>query len=206
MNLERQIRVDLLENFRLAWLHMGGPGATWTGAERVTLAAEARSARGGGPGESQRLPGPAVDAARAIAASPSSVRRTWIESLIARGLEISQYVEIVGIVSRLVATDTFFEAMGLPHLDLPDPSPGLPSGDVNGEARSGRAWVPMAGPRSITQALSLVPAEHAELARFHGPMYLTFEEMDDPQIAKGLSRPQMELVAARTSALNECFY
>ena len=64
----------------------------------------------------------------------------------------------------------------------------------------------MVGGASITQALSLVPAENAELERLHGPLYLTFDEMSDPAIHKGLSRPQMELVAARTSAHNECFY
>jgi hypothetical protein len=30
--------------------------------------------------------------------------------------------------------------------------------------------------------------------------------MQDLEFVRGLSRPQMELVAARTSALNECFY
>lgn len=64
----------------------------------------------------------------------------------------------------------------------------------------------MVGTASITQALSLVPAENAALERYHGPMYLTFDEMADPGIERALTRPQMELVAARTSAVNECFY
>jgi pyrroline-5-carboxylate reductase len=40
----------------------------------------------------------------------------------------------------------------------------------------------------------------------HGPAYLSFAEMTDPAIKKGLSRAQIELVAARTSAVNECFF
>ena len=35
---------------------------------------------------------------------------------------------------------------------------------------------------------------------------LTLEEMADNRFERELSRPQMELVAARTSAINECFY
>jgi len=62
------------------------------------------------------------------------------------------------------------------------------------------------GGASITQALSLVPAENAALEQLHGHLYLTFGEMSDPAVSKGLSRSQMELVAARTSAHNECFY
>ncbi len=40
----------------------------------------------------------------------------------------------------------------------------------------------------------------------HGPIYLTYEEMADLDFRRGLHRSQMELVAARTSAINECFY
>jgi hypothetical protein len=64
----------------------------------------------------------------------------------------------------------------------------------------------MVGGASITQALSLVPTANAELERLHGTLYLTFEEMSEVEPGKDLSRPQMELVAARTSAHNECFY
>ena len=41
----------------------------------------------------------------------------------------------------------------------------------------------------------------------HRVLYLPLEEMLDVGAARdGLSRPQLELVAARTSALNDCFY
>ena len=44
------------------------------------------------------------------------------------------------------------------------------------------------------------------LEALHGPAYLTFQEMGDPAIQKGLSRAQIELVASRTSSINECFF
>ena len=40
----------------------------------------------------------------------------------------------------------------------------------------------------------------------HGVLYLSLDEMADPTIEKTLTRAQMELIAARTSLLNDCFY
>ena len=55
-------------------------------------------------------------------------------------------------------------------------------------------------------ALDHVPAETEAMKDLHGALYLTLEEMGDPLIRKDLGRPQLELVAARVSVLNECFY
>ena len=59
---------------------------------------------------------------------------------------------------------------------------------------------------SITNALSLVPAESAAQADIHGPLYMSYEQMADYAFERELNRAQMELVAARVSAINECFY
>jgi len=202
---EISIRPDLAENLRRTWANLARPGAKWTGAQRLAIAAEARRARDRAlPGSN--LPGPATEASRLLAVNPAAARRSWVETLVAAGLDHKSYVELLGVVGRLVAVDTFYEALGLPPRPLPAPVAGEPSGEISAQARPGRGWVPMVGGTSITQALSLIPSENAELERFHGPMYLTFGEMSDPTIAKGLTRPQMEVVASRTSALNECFY
>lgn len=194
-----------MSNLAQAWSNLAAPGAVWTGPQRLAIATEAR--RAGDDLDSQSdLPAPAVEAARLLAADPAAARRSWVESLVFRGLDEPHYIELLGVVSRLVAIDTFHEALGLAFAPLPEPTGGEPSGEVSDLARPGKAWVSMVGGTSITQALSLVPAENDELERFHGPMYLAFEEMPDPYVTRGLTRPQMELVASRTSALNECFY
>jgi alkylhydroperoxidase family enzyme len=145
-------------------------------------------------------------AARKVAARPASIRRHWVDALVRDGLDPARYVELVGIVSRAVAIDTVLEALGLEVEPLPQPVAGDPSEDVDQRAGKVKAWVPMVGGASITQALSMVPAENAKLEALHGALYLSFEEMADPKPGKELTRPQMELVAARTSAYNECFY
>ena len=187
------------------WDRLGSAGATWTGAERVAIASVARAARLG-EGSTGGLDPVAARAARTVAARPASIRRSWVDGVIAAGLDQARYVELVAVVGRVVAIDTLLEALGLDLEPLPEPLAGDPSYEIDRGVRLGRAWVPMVGGASIVQALSLVPAENAELERLHGPLYLTFEEMADPHVDKGLSRPQMELVAARTSAHNECFY
>jgi len=51
-----------------------------------------------------------------------------------------------------------------------------------------------------------VPAEMEAQRDIHGPLYLSYEQMGLANFQRGLHRSQMELVAATTSALNECFY
>jgi hypothetical protein len=203
--LEAGLPSQLIDNLERSWAVLASPGTVWTGAQRLAIVAEARRARTGETPAGD-LPPAAGDAARLLAAHPATARREWVEGLADRGLDEPHYVELLGVVSRLAAIDSFHEALGLPLAEIPDPRPGEPSGAVSDLARSGKGWVPMVGGTSIIQALSLVPAENEELERFHGPMYLFYDEMPNPHVTRGLTRPQMELVAARTSALNECFY
>ncbi len=206
------IPADITAVLEATWEELGSPGAGLTAQQRVAVAAHARRARTSPAGDSDPdtadagLPPAAVETARRVAAAPQEIRQPWVESTIDADLGAARYVEIVGVVSRVVAIDTFTDALGLGLEPLPTPRPGDPTGATAAGARLGAAWVPMVGATSITQALSLVPTENAALERFHGPMYLAFEEMADPVIARALTRPQMELVAARTSAVNECFY
>jgi hypothetical protein len=202
---ELEVRPDLGLQLDDTWRALGAAGARWTGAERVRIIAEARAARLDTV-PTRELDDATTRAARAVAAHPASIRQRWVGELAADGLGPDHYVELVAVVSRAVAIDTLLEGLGLPVEPLPEPVAGDPSGEVDHRARRAAAWVPMVGGASITQALSLVPTANAELERLHGTLYLTFEEMSEVEPGKDLSRPQMELVAARTSAHNECFY
>ena len=200
------IRQEILTEFRREWRRLAAPGPTWSGAERVEIAAAARGAgAGSGGGASGAVPEDAVAAARLIAAEPAVIRREWVEERLAV-LGSARYVEVVGVVSRLSSVDGFHQALGLPLEPLPEPEPGSPTGEVDDRARPGRGWVPMVGATSIVGALSIVPAEMAAQESLHGPIYLTYEGMADPDFHRGLRRSQMELIAARVSAQNECFY
>ena len=202
------IREDLRSAFQRDWARLRLPGTWWNGRERVAIAAEARRAAAGQPhGGDDLLGGPAVEAARILGVESALATRTWVEGLVDAGLTYPRYVELIGVVARVAAIDAFHEALALPLEPLPPPVDGPPiRSKPPRRARQGRGFVPMVGGTSIVQALSLVPAELEAQEDLHGPMYLSYEEMGLFDIQRGLHRTQMELVAARLSVLNECFY
>lgn len=199
------VRPDIPRLFRREWDRLARAGTWWNGRERVDIAGTARRARFGGEEVPSSLPSVAIGAAAATSARPASIRAGWVDNT-ADDLGYPRYVETVGITSRLAAVDSFHVALGIPLEALPEPESGNPSRTEEPQARPGAAWVPMVGGASITQALSLVDAESVAQEDMHGPLYLSYEEMAEMDYVGGLSRAQMELVAARTSALNECFY
>ncbi len=105
-----------------------------------------------------------------------------------------------------VANDTFSFAVGAPPPELPEPSDAPPTGRIAGSASIDGGWVPTVGRAQAPTALSLLPSEHRAMHDLHGVFYLSIEEMSDLDAHRGLHRTQMELVASRTSLLNECFY
>jgi len=193
------VRDDIVDEFRREWERLRNPGPTWTGSERVAIAAAARG------GSADGVPGDAVRCADQIYRAPASLTREWVADA-SEALDVEHYVELVGVVARLAAVDFFHRSLGLPPEPLPEPLGGDSTGDIDDLARPGKAWVPMVGGASIVGALSIVPTEMQAQEQLHGPIYLTYEGMGDLDFRRGLHRSQMELVAARTSAINECFY
>jgi alkylhydroperoxidase family enzyme len=202
------VRADLAQSFRGVWQRLAAPGTWWTGAERVALANVARAAyQEETPLDDSVLPVPARDAAAVLAKTPAAISEEQIASWEAHGLDAHHYVELVAVVAMATAIDTFHRGMDLDLEPLPLAQPGAPSRALPATpATKTKAWVPMVGPPTIPSSLSAVPAEMTALEALHGPMYLSYVEMGNPAIQKGLSRAQMELVAGRTSAINECFF
>lgn len=123
------------------------------------------------------------------------------------GLDVFAYVEIVGIVSQVMALDVAAFGLGRSQEPLPVGEPGEPTRESPEGAEITNAWVPTVGPAWAPEALSAVTAERDAIVMLHGPLYMTMHQMGDMQIVRnGMTRPQIELVAARTSMLNDCFY
>lgn len=179
---------------------MAAPGTWWSGTQRVAIAQAARGVTAEG------IPTAASEAARTIYSEITTTSRRWVEEILAGGLTMPAFVEVIGVVSRLAAVDEFTRALGRPLEPLPDSLPGAPSRVEPPPSRQGRSWVPMVGGMSITRALSLVPAESRAQEEIHGPLYMSYAQMADQGFERELTRPQMELVAGRVSAINECFY
>jgi hypothetical protein len=168
------------------------------------------------------LPDAAVEAIHQIALDPGRLSRAWFEKTLAGGLSDGHYVEIVGVVVTVLSIDRFCRALGVSPRPLPEALPGEPSRRRPAGALPEGAWVPMikesrakgeeAGlygtPRTgnVIRALSLVPDEVRGLLDLSAAHYLTPEQMLDLAAGRSLDRRQIELLAGRVSALNECFY
>lgn len=177
----------------------------------------------GAHGARGALPEPAVDVIHRLTTDSGRLSRAWFDSIRAAGLEDAGYVEIVGVVVTVVSIDAFCRALGLPPHPLPQPEPGEPSRYRPAAACDDGAWVPMLPngrargaeadlwdtrrTGNVIRALSLVPDEVRVLELLSNAHYMSVHELTDPGAARGvLQRSQIELVAARISALRECFY
>ena len=169
------------------------------------------------------LPENVVEAIHRMRTDPARLSRAWFDRVIARGLAETHYVELVGVVALLAGVDYFARALGIAPFPLPAPVAGEPSRHRPASAKLGTAWVPMIAPEdadgpeadlyggmpfvpNIMRALTLVPDEARALQRSSNAHYVHVAHIGDPTARRALDRMQMELVAARVSALNECFY
>ena len=59
---------------------------------------------------------------------------------------------------------------------------------------------------NVSRSLSLVPVTNSTWRRLVNDSYSRGPEMLSLTWERALSRPQVELIAARVSSLNECFY
>jgi hypothetical protein len=170
------------------------------------------------------LPEIAVEVVHRIRTDPARLTRGWFEGIVEAGLTPEQYVEIVSVVAHTVALDTFARGIGVPPLPLPRREDGIPARHRPAGAKRGPAWLPWieaadmteaeAGtyprsrpPANIHKAMSLVPSEvksFFDLCEHHylGPL----EMRDFGREFRAITHAQIELLAARVSALNRCFY
>ncbi len=182
---------------------LAAPGPTLTGAERVAVAAAARAARAGSAGPAAS---PLVRAAQEIAVRAWEIDRSFLDALLSDGLTIHQYVEVLGIVARTTAIDTAVRGLGAPEVALPTPIAGEPTGEIDPEAKTRSALIPTVGSANPVTVLNALPPESAHQESLSDALYMSYVQMGDHDIDLGLHRTQIELVAARTSSVNECVY
>ncbi len=155
---------------------------------------------------------PLLDGAFRLARYAGTITDDWYRSLLLEGVDPLDWVELVGVVTAVVPVVAFHRAIGSPVPPLPAPRAGRRAGRVAPVlAAATLNWVPVAAPAdqvaSVVQALTALPDEFDNLWRLAAAQYMSDEQMADPRWNRGtLSRPQMELVAARLSLLRECFF
>ena len=208
------------ERIALAAESRNAPGCALCGERAAALSPS--QAQGVHSRLGDALPEGLVEVAHRVRTDSGRLSKAWFERTLASGVGEGAYVEAVGVVAFTAGLDYFCRALGIPAFALPEPASGEPNGYRPANLRSDRAWVPMLAPQDaegpeadlypdgfsphIMQALSLVPDHVRVLQAESGSHYLDMADLTNPGVGRDLDRMQMELVAARVSALNECFY
>jgi len=177
---------------------------------------------GGKHNHSANLSDPIVEMVHRIVTDPARLRHAWYRDLLTNDITEEQYVEILGVLCTTISVDTFAWAMGLAPPELPEPISGTPSKVRPANVTQGAAWVPWIagehaagddlktfGPEAsnVRRALSLVPAEAHSFMRLVSAQYLSADQMlDFDHEPRAISRQQIELIAGRVSAINQCAY
>ena len=164
-----------------------------------------------------------VEMIHRIVSDPGRLSKVWYKQKISSGLSEERYIEITGIVAMVMVIDTFTCALGINDHPLPRPQSGTPSYYRSPGARTGAAWIPIVEPEDasdtdgdlypnpkvgyIVRALSALPEikkQYWSLMDAHylpGPLIYLYDRDH-----RAISRPQMEVIAGRVSALHQCLY
>ncbi|MCB1645363.1 MAG: hypothetical protein KDI36_07915 [Pseudomonadales bacterium] len=170
------------------------------------------------------LPDIWVDAVHRIVTDQTRITGDYIAANAGSGLSKAEYAELVGVVVAVISVDEFNRAIGVAAETLPEPVTGEPTRytpeclvedtgylpmiarDRTGE-REQDLWRP-GRTANVLRALSSVPNAVRDWLALAEAQYLSiarmahFGEFDD----RSINRMQMELVAGRVSAWNQCFY
>ena len=218
------VRDDLVQAHLATIDGWASPGNWWSATERLAMVGQVRKARAadelppwarpstveGLVDPDTPLPAAAVDAVWRLTNHPGTLTAEWYAETIEAGLTPEQYVELVGVVATANCIDVFATAIGVEAAPLPNPAEGEPDRAVVDGVAVSTHWVPTAPVRgaNVGKALTSVPVAAEAWRRLSDAQYVPPEALlNDLTWSRGaLDRMQVELLAARTSLLNECFY
>jgi hypothetical protein len=153
-----------------------------------------------------------VDVIHRLKTDSGRMTQSWLNKTIESGLSREEYIEIVGLVSTSIILDSFAKGLGVDLLEPPAPVAGEPTRELNPGVFDGGAWVPLLvveqtptdvelpSSPNIFRAMGLVPGA---IGHFFGVMRAHYALAD---LDFDITRSQTELIAARVSSLNQCFY
>lgn len=223
------VRENLRGAHVASWQRIAEPGSFWRGSERIGIVTEARAALAcslcderqaallpnviGNHQNATNLDPVVIDAIHRIRTDPGRLTKSWFDAVMAAGISQQAYVEMVSVVNSAVIIDTLHRALGLDLPELRTAVEGEPSGDYNPDAVDDGAWLPVLAAEQVVKAetrmptapyigraMGLVPSAVELFFQTFRPHYALID------IPLAISQAQAEFIAARTSALNECFY
>lgn len=245
-NCNVPVREDMANAHAVVLSRLARPGAWWTGAERICIAAEARAANTcpfcverkqalspytieGEHTIDQMTEGvltePIIAMVHMMVTDVTRITQKAIEDLAQAGFSDGHYVEALGIVVAIRSMDQTCRGLGVTPHALPSPVAGEPTSARPGPLVDGEAYVPMLAREqpnapdedlwgadfaktipNVARALSLVPDAVRDWFALSDVQYIPAGKFGAVSEGRNLSRPQIELLAGRVSALNDCFY
>ncbi len=228
-NCSYPVRPATVEAYSDVWRRLSESGPFWSGHDRMAIIREARqslecrlcqrrldalspNAVQGDHDCVSELPPAAIEVIHRIRSDPARMTQSVFETALAQGMTDTEYVELIGIVATSVVIDTLHQGLGLNVPATLKGSAGPPTGQSPPAVVEEGAWVRLAPgdgelneigiPRqaNIVRAMGLVPAV---IVLFFTVMRQAYYISNLPI---SISRSQAEFIAARVSALNQCFY
>lgn len=224
------IRDDLLAAHQAIVDRWSSPGTWWTALERLAIVEEVRRARDadhvpppwvhassveGLIHDDQVLPAAAIDVIWRLTNHPGTLTIDWYKSIVTWGADAAsgvtpfRYTELVAVIAQANCIDRFADGLSMTRASLPEPIEGQPTQLVPDGATQRDHWVPTVNINApqVIRALSGVPEENKAMFILSDAQYIPIDEMGEFTADRNsLTRMQVELIAARTSKLNECFY
>jgi len=169
------------------------------------------------------LPPAMIDVVHRLVTDTARLTQSWVQQKISEGLSEEEYAEIIGIVATQTGLDTLSHAIGAEPAPLPRAQAGEPDRQRPAGAKKDLAWIATLSPESIDdddpqifaqhgsanihRAISLVPQEAINFFDLDVELYLRNHEIRDFENEyRAISHAQIELIAARTSFINGCYY
>lgn len=226
--LQYPIRSALRESHESVWRRIAETGSYWSGVDRVAMVHEARAslsctlcqnrakalspnAVSGNHDAASKLPPLAVDLIHRIRTDPGRYTKTVFDRF-CKEYSTGQYVEIVSVVATSVIVDTMHSSLSLSPPELGPPDPTHPRKNEPALVEEGGAWLPLAqqdqkrsdlGFRRVPNILRAMGSVPSAVSLFFTCFRNHYSMMG---VSLNLLESQCEFIAARVSALNQCFY
>lgn len=176
------------------------------------------------PATEATLPPEIIDMVHLVINDATRMTAAAIDKLSEVGLSDAHFVEALGIATSIRSMDQVCRGLGVPAHTLPGPVAGEPSRIRPDVLPANEAYLPMMAKQqparpnddlwgddwgnsgNVIRALGLVPDAIRDMQVMSQAQYLDAENVFDMTQGRNLAREQIEFVASRVSAINECFY
>ncbi len=170
----------------------------------------ARCRRGGEREHSSTdtLSAAAVEVIHRVVNDSGNLTRGWAEIQIDE-LGDARYAELVAVTAIIVSIDVYSRSAGEREHELLPPIDGPPAAERPDDVGDVGAFIPMTETKllaNVSRALSLVPRTNATWRALVTESYSRGPQMLELTWDRALTRPQVELIAAQVSRLQDCFY